>query len=79
MACKMTNNLVQSLHINKTTKVIDLNNNSDQTLIDRLKHDYHVQQMPFVQVFHNDHLIDHWTGFHPDKIKSYRNGVTINE
>lgn len=79
MACKMTNNLVQSLHINKTNKVIDLHNNTDQTLIDHLKHDYHVQQMPFVQVFQNNHLIDYWTGFRPEKIKLYRNGVTINE
>lgn len=70
MACKMTNNVAQSLHINKDLTVIDPE--QDTSLINTLKSKYHVRQMPFVKVLKNGKLIDTWTGFQPDKIKQYR-------
>lgn len=70
--CKMTNNLVQSLQINNCKEIVDPETKDGQNIIEKLKSQYHVRQMPFVQVFDHQKLINSWTGFQPDKIKQYR-------
>lgn len=68
----MTNNIVQAMQIKRTIKIIQPENKKDEKLIEVLKRDYHVRQMPFVQAYRNGLLIDCWTGFRPEKIKQYR-------
>lgn len=70
--CKMTNNLVQSLQIDNCKEIVDPETKVGQNIIEKLKSQYHVRQMPFVQVFDHQKLINSWTGFQPDKIKQYR-------
>ena len=72
MACKMTSNITQSMHIPHSLTVIHPESPKDSKLIDQLKNKYHVRQMPFVQAVKDGHIIDSWTGFQPDKIKQYR-------
>ena len=71
MACKMTNNVLQSLHQNINHVVLEDSNPKTASLIEKLKTQYHVRQMPFVQVVQNDQIKDTWSGFHPDKIKQW--------
>lgn len=68
----MTNNLVQSLQIDNCKEIVDPETKVGQNIIEKLKSQYHVRQMPFVQVFDHQKLINSWTGFQPDKIKQYR-------
>ena len=68
----MTNNLVQSLQIDNYKEIVDPETKVGQNIIEKLKSQYHVRQMPFVQVFDHQKLINSWTGFQPDKIKQYR-------
>lgn len=67
----MTINILKSRQQNINHIILDKNNPKTQVLIDKLKSQYHVRQMPFVQVISNNHVIASWTGFHPDKIKQY--------
>ena len=71
MACKMTNNVLQSLHQTINHVVLEDSNPKTAPLIEKLKTKYHVRQMPFVQVVQNDQVKDTWSGFHPDKIKQW--------
>lgn len=71
MACKMTNNILQSLHQSINHVVLEDSNPKTAPLIEKLKTKYHVRQMPFVQVVQNDQIKDTWSGFHPDKIKQW--------
>ena len=68
----MTNNLVQSLQIDNYKEIVDPETKVGQNIIEKLKSQYHVRQMPFVQVFDHQRVINSWTGFQPDKIKQYR-------
>ena len=71
MACKMTNNVLQSLHQTINHVVLEDSNPKTAPLIEKLKTKYHVRQMPFVKVVQNDQVKDTWSGFHPDKIKQW--------
>ena len=67
----MTKKVLQRLQKNIYHVVLEDSNPNTAPLIEKLKTQYHVRQMPFVQVVQNDQIKDTWSGFHPDKIKQW--------